>query len=117
MYCTNCGCKISNNDECCNNCGYKLKNSVQNVDCVKEENTMHLNKSEKPLTTMQFFLIQILFLIPVINWFFIIYWSLKSNINKNLKSYARSKLVWTIGALILLIFMATTFIFINFILR
>lgn len=123
MFCTNCGQKLSDNSTVCNNCGVVLnphRNETtlsQNWQAQQDIN-FNLNeannlscKRTRPLTTANFFFTQILFLIPILNIFFIIYWSLKKDINENLKAYSRSMLIWTIIAAIVSVFALLTFAF------
>lgn len=127
MFCTNCGQKLSDNSKICDNCGFIIKNPPQseassaqtgqaqpsvNVN-LNENNSLPPCKRTKPLTTANFFFTQVLFLIPILNIFFIIYWSFKKNINENLKSYARSMLIWTIITAIICVFALLTFAFIQ----
>lgn len=128
MFCTNCGQKLSDDATVCCNCGFILKTHHQNETVLPKNGQAHsqvqpdvnfnLNenssvscKRTKPLSTANFFFTQILFLIPILNIFFIIYWSLKKDINENLKSYARSMLIWTIIAVIFSVFALLTFAF------
>ena len=128
MFCTNCGQKLSDDATVCCNCGFVLKTHHQNETVlpkngqvpnqVQQDVNFNLNenssvpcKRTKPLSTANFFFTQILFLIPILNIFFIIYWSLKRDINENLKSYARSMLIWMIIAVIFSAFALLTFAF------
>lgn len=129
MFCTNCGQKLSDDATVCCNCGFVLKTHHKNETVlpkngqapnnqVKQDVNFNLNensriscKHTKPLSTANFFFTQILFLIPILNIFFIIYWSLKKDINENLKSYARSMLIWTIITVIFSVFALLTFAF------
>lgn len=128
MFCTNCGQKLSDDATVCCNCGFVLKTHHKNetvlpkngqAPCQTRQNVnRNLNgnnnvscKRTKPLSTANFFFAQILFLIPILNIFFIIYWSFKKDINENLKSYSRSMLIWTIIAAIFSVFALLTFAF------
>ena len=129
MFCTNCGQKLSDDATVCCNCGFVLKTHHKNETVlpkngqapnnqVKQDVNFNLNensriscKHTKPLSTANFFFTQILFLIPILNIFFIIYWLLKKDINENLKSYARSMLIWTIITVIFSVFALLTFAF------
>lgn len=111
MFCTNCRKELPDDTKICNDCGFKINYLCQKEPIVcpakKATITEHYNnisqkqneifneaENVKPLTTINFFFIQILFLIPILNVFFIVYWSLRKDINANLKAYARSKLIW-----------------------
>lgn len=131
MFCTNCGKELPDGSKICSNCGFKLDipdSTEFNSDSNNKKNHFKLcntkacntNKSSysdkyiKPLTTTNFFLIQLLFLIPILNVFFIIYWSLKNGINDNLKAYARSMLIWLIIAAFFSIFAILTLFFMHY---
>lgn len=142
MFCTNCGKELSDTSEkyikilpdgtkVCSNCGFNLENfsqseavlnqngqaysgSSQDFNSNLNKNNISFQKYTKPLTTANFFFAQILFLIPILNIFFIIYWSFKKNININLKAYARSMFIWMILTTIFFIFTLLTFAFIQF---
>ena len=123
MFCTNCGQKLSDNSTVCNNCGVVLnphrnETTLSQNGQAQQDINFNLNeannlscKRTRPLTTASFFFTQILFLIPILNIFFIIYWSLKKDINENLKAYSRSMLIWTIIAAIVSVFALLTFAF------
>lgn len=128
MFCTNCGQKLSDDAKVCCNCGFVLKTHHQNETVLpkngqapsqgQQDVSLKLNENSgvsckrmKPLSTVNFFFTQILFLIPILNIFFIIYWSFKKDINENLKSYARSMFIWTIIAAIFSVFALLTFAF------
>ncbi len=130
MFCTNCGKKLSDGSKICSNCGFIQKNSPQNEvtlpqngqasSQIQQDVNFNLNetsklscKCTKPLSTANFFFTQILFLIPILNIFFMIYWSFKKDINENLRSYARSMLIWTIIAAIISVFALLTYVFIQ----
>ena len=132
MFCTNCGKELPENTNICNNCGAQQKIPTQNntaldsvgqvqnsnnepfntLNSTQNNNFIHEYHS-KPLTTTNFFFIQILFMIPIINLFFALYWSFKKNINKNLKSYARSNLIWIVITVVLTFFVLLTLLFMN----
>lgn len=131
MFCTNCGKELPEGLKVCSNCGFKLditEDTTFNSDSINKKNhsescnssTYNPDKNSlstrysKPLTTANFFLIQVLFLIPILNIFFIIYWSLKNDINDNLKAYARSMLIWLIIAAIFSIFALLTLTFMRY---
>ena len=123
MFCTNCGQKLSDNSTVCNNCGVVLnphrnETTLSQNGQAQQDINFNLNEANNlsckrtmPLTTANFFFTQILFLIPILNIFFIIYWSLKKDINENLKAYSRSMLIWTIIAAIVSVFALLTFAF------
>ena len=130
MFCTNCGKKLSDGSKICSNCGFIQKNSPQNEvtlpqngqasSQIQQDVNFNLNETSKlsckftkPLSTANFFFTQILFLIPILNIFFMIYWSFKKDINENLRSYARSMLIWTIIAAIISVFALLTYVFIQ----
>lgn len=63
----------------------------------ENKNVFQLNTFKKkylPVSTISFFFLQILFLIPFINLVFLFLFSFKNNINENRKAFARSVLVW-----------------------
>ena len=71
--------------------------SEEALDDDENKNILQLNTLQKkylPVSTISFFFLQILFLIPLINLIFLFLFSFKKNINKNRKSFARSVLVW-----------------------
>ena len=131
MFCTNCGKELPEGSKICSNCGFNLdipedatfkpdsinkKNHSEFCNantCITDKNSCPA-KCNKPLTTANFFLIQVLFLIPILNIFFIIYWSLKNDINDNIKAYARSMLIWLIIAAIFSIFALLTLTFMRY---
>lgn len=128
MFCTNCGKEIPDSSKICNNCGFTLKVPVQNQVCctqdgqvrssqgisTKEKSSSNKESNAKPLSTATFFFLQVLFSIPVVNLVFILYWSIKKDINENLKSYARSMLIWAVIFFVILVFAFLTFIFMRY---
>ena len=128
MFCTNCGNEIPDSSKICNNCGFTLKVPVQNQVCctqdgqvrssqgisTKEKSSSNKESNAKPLSTATFFFLQVLFSIPVVNLVFILYWSIKKDINENLKSYARSMLIWAVIFFVILVFAFLTFIFMRY---
>lgn len=123
MFCTNCGKDLPSGTKICPNCGFAIsipkkesqEKEISQIDSnfYDNQNNSNENKYNKPLTTAQFFFVQLLFMIPVVNLFFIILWSLKKNVNKNLKAYSRSMLIWLLIASIFSIFALLTFTFIQ----
>ena len=79
---------------------YYNTNSGFNEDVLENsenKNVFQLNTLQKkylPISTISFFFLQILFFIPFINLIFLFLFSFKKNINKNIKNFARSVLVW-----------------------
>lgn len=121
MFCTNCGKVLPSGTKICTNCGFAISIPEKEIQ-VKEgsqidsnfydnHNNSTENKYNNPLTTAQFFCVQLLFMVPVVNLFFIFLWSLKKNVNKNLKAYSRSILIWFLIVSILSIFALLTFTF------
>ncbi len=117
MFCTNCGQELPEDATVCPNCGvipftqaepdindpttnsteyygqtYSYVNNSSENDSPKSSKS--LPRYTAPLSTASFFLTQILFLIPIVNLFFILFWSFKKNVNPNRKAYARSVLIW-----------------------
>ena len=71
--------------------------SENNIEKIKDAETFSLGKVKKnflPVSTISFFFMHVLFLIPIINLFFLFLFSFKNNINENRKAFARSILVW-----------------------
>ncbi len=123
MFCTNCGRDLPSFTKTCPNCGFAIsipekenqekKTSQIDSNFYGNHNNSNENKYNKPLTTARFFFVQLLFMVPVVNLFFIILWSLKKNVNTNLKAYSRSILIWLLIASLLSIFALLTFTFIK----
>ncbi len=123
LFCTNCGKDLPPETKICPNCGFALsipekerptKGAMQpssNFYGDGYPDATGENKYNKPLTTAQFFFLQLLFMIPVVNLFFIFFWSLKRHTNKNLKAYSRSILIWLAIASVFSIFALLTFTF------
>lgn len=137
MFCTNCGQELPDDATVCTNCGVIpcIPTESDNNDTITnspeyygqtysyvndqlendpQQSSKVLTKYDAPLSTANFFLTQVLFLIPVVNLFFILFWSFKKNVNQNRKAYARSKLIWSIIITVIIIFTILTLVFMEY---
>ena len=89
MNCPVCNTEINENETICKNCGTPLTLKQRAFSTYRENNVT------KPLKTLDFFLIFLLKLLPVINIIVYITWAVCAT-NLNRKSYARAKLLFAI---------------------
>lgn len=120
MFCSNCGCEVPEDAKVCSNCGVCIlpipdedksfkENEGQAIYCSDALRTM--DKKSKPLSTLAFFAMQIILLIPIINIILLFIWSFRKDTNANRKAYARSLLIWSIFACVALLFIILTLFF------
>lgn len=72
---------------------------------IKSSDMMSLEqlaKKRRPLSTLSFFLTNLVLLVPVVNILLLFVWSFRKQTNQNRQSYARSILIW-LGIIILLL--------------
>ena len=70
-----------------------IKGNLQGNVCENIKNNVNLS-ADNSLSAISFMLMQILFFVPILNLLFLFIFSFKENINKNIKSFARSILAW-----------------------
>lgn len=112
MICSNCGNEIDeflNDEMVCPYCHEDI-NSLAKGYNVKKNNKDYINENtnenaqdypalttvapSSPISAISFMLMQILFIVPVLNLLFLFIFSFKENINRNRKAFARSILAW-----------------------
>ena len=86
--------------------GNLYEGSCKNFSCY--------NKYDIPLSTASFFFMQLVFLIPFINIFFLLIWAFKKNTNSNRKAYARSMLIWFLSISVILLFILIIMLFMRY---
>lgn len=107
MFCTNCGKNIPDKSTICPVCNKEIS--------IPKNDEIHFEKNcSAPLSTSVFFFMQIIFLIPIINIIFLIFWSFKKGVNLNQKSFSRSVLIWYISKSIILLFILLTLIVLRY---
>lgn len=123
MFCSNCGQEVPEDAKVCNVCGKCIllplgegetvtKNDGQAIFC--DEELQIISKQNKPLSTLSFIAMQLLFLIPILNVILLLVWSFRKNTNANRKAYARSALIWFLIFCVVLLFIILTFIFMGY---
>lgn len=82
-----------------------IKNNVTKNNTAKKGNKIKqaiilpagvqvINKKTAPLSTMRFFIMELLLLIPIVNIILLLIWGFRKNSNKNTKAFSRSILIW-----------------------
>ncbi len=76
---------------------------------TKQPKLKDLNSS---LSCLEFFFVQAISKLPIINLPFLLTWAFNKNSNLNLKAYAKSILIWNLiyAAIIIFLFLTLTFI-------
>ncbi len=100
MYCQNCGKELNESAAYCTECGIPISKqpTKENIAPTQQSNANTRpadDSSEKIASTGAFFGMQFLFALPFIGWIVCIVMAF-SDINPNLKNYARSKLIWIV---------------------
>ncbi len=80
---------------------YKVNKSIQQS--VIPAGVKVVNKYNKPLSTVSFFLTQIVLWLPIINIILLLIWAFRKKSNANRKAYARSILIWLLLIVIALV--------------
>ena len=100
--CSNCGFDMADDAVFCTECGTRMEAPKQNT----TEQPNYYSQSPEDyaqnavVTTGAFFGLNLLFSLPAIGWIICIIMSFAPK-NKNIKNFARSKLIWIIIAIIL----------------
>lgn len=112
MFCTNCGKKAPEGTKVCPYCKENIIiPDLENKELEKKNNKKNISA---PLSTASFFIMQIIFFIPIVNIIFLLIWSFKKNINANQKAFSRSILIWLLIILILLSFSLLALIILHY---
>lgn len=84
-------------------------NSNDENNLTKQPKLKDLNSS---LSCLEFFFVQVISKLPIINLPFLLTWAFNKNSNLNLKAYAKSILIWILiyAAIIIFLFLTLTFI-------
>ena len=84
-------------------------NSNDEFNLTKQNILKDLNSS---LSCLEFFFVQVISKLPIINLPFLLTWAFNKNSNLNLKAYAKSILIWILiyAAIIIFLFLTLTFI-------
>ncbi len=106
MFCTACGKEIDNNLKFCIHCGAPVENTPAAE--PKSVNHAPVEAGQQTVSTAAFVGWDVLFSLPIIGLFASLLTMLLAQ-NKNLKNYARAKLIWQLiglGILVILIAVA-----------
>ena len=94
--CSSCGCELKDGDGFCASCGAKAEVPRETVAVeVETPKVVENNEQEgkEPASLGAFFGLIVLFSIPIIGWIACIILAFAPK-NKNIKNYARAKLIW-----------------------
>lgn len=112
MFCTNCGKNVPEETKVCPYCKEKI--IIPDLENKCHEKANNKKDISKPLSTASFFIMQIIFFIPIINVILLLIWSFKKNINANQKAFSRSILIWFLIISITLLFSILTLIILRY---
>lgn len=109
MICPNCGTNLQEGSAFCTNCGarfeaqqaqqaYQQQPYPQQPYPQQQPAAADLNA---PLTTGQFFLMDLICCIPLVGLIMYFVWAFGSNANANRRSWARAKLIWVLISTVL----------------
>lgn len=102
MYCQNCGSKLVDNADVCLKCGCRVlkhdNNSNNVVPIIPDE--------YKPISAWGYCGYQILFVMPLIGFIFLLVFSFGGTRNKNVRNYARSHFCFLIIAVVIYLFLS-----------
>lgn len=97
--------------ECENKVNFEKSSTNSNGEhsLTKQPKLKDLNSS---LSCLEFFFVQAISKLPIINLPFLLTWAFNKNSNLNLKAYAKSILIWNLiyAAIIIFLFLTLTFI-------
>ena len=118
MICPNCGANNSDSTKFCTGCGARLDAAAQ------QQNYQQANYQQQayqpapvaaqpdvsqPLTTGQFFLMDLVAAIPLVGLIMCFVWAFGDSTNLNRKAWAKAKLLWILVGIVLAILFVVLF--------
>ena len=100
MTCPNCGANMQEGSAFCTNCGTRFEEQQASYQQPVAQQPAG-DDLRAPLTTGQFFLMDLVGCIPLVGLIMYFVWAFGSNTNANRKSWARAKLIWVLISTVL----------------
>ena len=101
MTCPNCGASNPQGTRFCSACGAPMEKPAQQPTPTAYAPEPRQNPLREPLTTGQFFLMDLVAAIPLVGFIMCLVWAFSDSSNQNRKSWARAKLVWIVVGVVL----------------
>lgn len=113
MICPNCGTNNSDSTKFCITCGARLdagaQQAAQQADYQPSAPVVMQPMNNQPLTTGQFFLMDLILAIPLVGLIMCFVWAFGDGSNPNRKAWAKAKLIWILIGVVLTILFVVLF--------
>ena len=113
MTCPNCGANMQEGSAFCTNCGTRFEEPQASYQQPVYQQPVAQQPAgddlRAPLTTGQFFLMDLVGCIPLVGLIMYFVWAFGSNANVNRKSWARAKLIWVLISTVLSVLLGIIF--------
>lgn len=118
MICPNCGANNPDSTKFCTGCGARLDAAAQQQDYQQASYQQQAYQPapaavqpdvRQPLTTGQFFLMDLVAAIPLVGLIMCFVWAFGDSTNLNRKAWAKAKLIWTLVGIVLVILFVVLF--------
>ena len=109
MTCPNCGTNMQEGSAFCTTCGTRFETQQPPVYQQPVYQQPAGDDLRAPLTTGQFFLMDLVGCIPLVGLIMYFVWAFGSNANVNRKSWARAKLIWVLISTVLSVLLGIIF--------
>ena len=105
MICPNCGANNSDSTKFCSTCGSRVDADAQQGQAQQQAYqpapVMAQPANSQPLTTSQFFLMDLILAIPLVGIIMCFVWAFGDGSNPNRKAWAKAKLIWILVGIVL----------------